>query len=279
MKIEPRYIFNASAFALGGRLTEPYLSDFTVQAPTTLPTVGGLARAEVSRTCWQELISFDSARSMVRGGGPPPYERVTTASAELTNLEVEGRFRVKFLRMTIRSFHDQDPHFPYVVPDETELSGITIDGCKLNVEFDPCPFQDNPTKSHIVEAWRKPEWRKEHGSQILRRDDDDDDRPDAASGKHPHDEGEVQETGSGLILATLAKSISMGCPDTCRRHGGQVVVKGNVVIVPNFGRIYFGEIIIADTYRRFNAFRLKLGSPAMGDVEAGGVGSNGGGVP
>jgi hypothetical protein len=55
----------------------------------------------------------------------------------------------------------------------------------------------------------------------------------------------------------------------------QLEVWGNVIIVPNFGVIYIGELLMESGCRRLSMMRLMLGSPMEGDVTVAGVEGNG----
>jgi hypothetical protein len=52
-----------------------------------------------------------------------------------------------------------------------------------------------------------------------------------------------------------------------------------MVIVPNFGKVYFGELLMSALERRMTLARFELGSPLGGYVGGGDVGSNGSWYP
>jgi hypothetical protein len=52
-------------------------------------------------------------------------------------------------------------------------------------------------------------------------------------------------------------------------------IDNNVVTVPNFGKIFFGELLITDHSRRLTMVRMELGSPSGGEVAVAEVDSNG----
>jgi hypothetical protein len=74
----------------------------------------------------------------------------------------------------------------------------------------------------------------------------------------------------GTTYATIVKSI---------RWGGEpypgATIDHNSVTVPNFGIMFFGELVVTDISRRLTMLRLELGSPVGGDVAAAEVESNG----
>ena len=50
----------------------------------------------------------------------------------------------------------------------------------------------------------------------------------------------------------------------------------NLLIVPNFGKAYFGELLISATSKRLTMLRLELGSPAGGSVACASIENDGG---
>jgi hypothetical protein len=56
-------------------------------------------------------------------------------------------------------------------------------------------------------------------------------------------------------------------------------IDGHVVTVPEFGRIFFGEVAVQKMSRRLTMMRLELGSPIGGDAAFADVQDNGGWSP
>jgi hypothetical protein len=52
-------------------------------------------------------------------------------------------------------------------------------------------------------------------------------------------------------------------------------IDGHVVTVPEFGRIFFGEVAVAKMSRRLTMLRFEFGSPFGGDAAIGDVQDNG----
>jgi hypothetical protein len=81
--------------------------------------------------------------------------------------------------------------------------------------------------------------------------------------------GHLNEGRAG-IYATIVKSVRW---DGEPYPGAQI--DNHVVTVPDFGRIFFGEILITAAARRLTMLRLELGSPHGGDVAFAEVDTNG----
>jgi hypothetical protein len=276
MDFEPRFIFRGSAFGFGGQIREPALPYFEVQAPTTLPSVGGLSRAEAKGRDFSRIFSFGLARTESIGGvadpgrpglfiantdNVPNPRQMTIVRSQLFGLQVEGRVTMEHLSMALRSYEVPNEEQPWIVPEETMIEGIIIDGCRAEVKLLTKPFQECPTKLRLRNTFRdNSNFRKDYKHLFHH-------------GKKPK-EGELAE-GKGLIFATIVQNISISHAEKCSRHQGKLRVRRNSIIVPNFGRIFFGELIISDFFRRLTAVRLELGSPTQGSAEGGGVESNG----
>jgi hypothetical protein len=264
MNFQPRFLFRGNAFGVGGQVREPYLRDFTVQAATSLPTVGGLSSSRASRTEWQGILSFDSARTQARGGIGGKDDQTTVVTSEVRGVDVEGRLRVGRMTMGLRSFERRSEAEPVIVPEFIEISGMSVDGCPVEVKLDAKPFIDGATRGRLHRRYKDPKWRKQYGGRFFRE---------------CQGENELREF-KGLLFATVVESVAVHHDeDSCDRHRGKLVVKENSIVVPDFGTVYLGEIIISAYYRRLSAMRLELGSPVQGRMEFSGVESNGSGAP
>src|SRR5262249_46320126 len=75
---------------------------------------------------------------------------------------------------------------------------------------------------------------------------------------------------NGVVQATVVKSI---------KWAGDPIPNAKIdqhsVYVPDFGKIFFGELLISDFSRRFTLLRLELGSELGGAVACAEVETNG----
>jgi hypothetical protein len=65
---------------------------------------------------------------------------------------------------------------------------------------------------------------------------------------------------TGTVLCTLVQEMHW----TDGAHP-DAKIDGNTIIVPNFGRVYFGELLVQDASRRLTMVRYQLGSDDGGD--------------
>jgi hypothetical protein len=70
------------------------------------------------------------------------------------------------------------------------------------------------------------------------------------------------------VPCTLVKSVEHDQPNVLKTYG-------NVIIVPQFGKVFLGEMTVKSGTRHITMLRLELGSPIGGGINFGGGGGNG----
>src|SRR5688572_27346843 len=175
MDYEPRFVFRGNAFGFGGQVREPAMPYFEVQATSSLPTVGGLSRAEVKGRDFPKVFSFGLARTEARGGvaelrtpGAPPEnttsvpnpKQMTFVRAELLDLQVEGRLSIQQLGTALRSYEMPGEEQPWIIPEDTMIAGVVLDGCPIEVVLNLDPFKMHPTKKRLRDIYKTDkDWR------------------------------------------------------------------------------------------------------------------------
>ena len=127
------------------------------------------------------------------------------------------------------------------------IEGITIDKFRLIVELQPTTFQRLDTQAKLLVAADDPAFLTSGGDAVFLRSPID-------GQPAPPRTGRLIESSNGMIYATIVKSIKWDgkpFPDS--------EIDGNIVIVPDFGRIYFGELLISTHSRSLTMVRLTLG--------------------
>jgi len=132
----------------------------------------------------------------------------------------------------------------------------------LIVELQPTTFQRLDTQAKLLVAADDPAFLASGGDAVFLR-------APVAGQPAPPRTGRLIESSSGTIYATIVKSIKWdGKPFP------EAEIDGNLVIIPDFGRIYFGELLISANSRSLTMVRLTLGSHVGGYAAAGGVEDN-----
>jgi hypothetical protein len=182
----------------------------------------------------------------------------TRVSAEIKDVVVGSgpTLKVKLLRATLHSQSPLGSGQPSIKPiaegRQTTIEGVFIDGHELIVELNLPVFRKCDTHAKLLTAVDDPQFVKQHGHCLFMRSGID-----------------KRLTPPAGRLVTSHQSIHGTIVNKLRWRGKPfpgAQIDHHSVKIPKFGRIYFGEILVADRSRRLTMMRVKLGSPIGGDV-------------
>lgn len=276
-----RFVFRGNASAASGRIHRP--TDVLIDVPgaSSLTVAGGVSRSEIAEQAFGPYLRFVRAATLAEGAfddqkaaialterrmHQDAYTTTTRVSAEIEGLVIGGgkaSLSVAHLRGALESHSGRggdEP--PFVLPGDVSSRGVTIGGHALAVDIDFDAFRECPTHGSLLKAAGDRRFVAEHGRCFFLE------RP-AASLATPRDAG-LRES-SGTIFTTIVKAIRWeGAP-----YPG-ATIDHHSVVVPDFGTIFFGELLVSPYSRRLTMLRLDLGSPEGGfvaccDVETNGI--------
>ena len=280
MEYRRRQIFSAHASAFGGHIIRP--KDIVLEAPSAsaLTVVGGRSVGRIPATEFGEVFKIKSASTFAEGlfddrkaflavtnhqSEEQALTATTRARAEVNGLVVgDGpRLTIRKLRAGLTGTTPLGSGQPSIrVDQDVVIEGVTIDKYRLIVELQPTTFQRLDTHAKLLVAADDPAFLTAGGDAVFLRTPID-------GQPAPPRTGRLIESANGTIYATIVKSIKWDgkpFPDA--------EIDGNIVIVPDFGRIYFGELLICAHTRSLTMVRMTLGSDAGGHAAAGGVEDN-----
>jgi len=244
------HYYNATALALGGRITRPFDAIIDTQASSVLPITGGLSSARVENFRFRDMISFKTAYSLVTGSESKRDGSFATLASvtieDLNILEVVTAQRV-VCRVSsnhpIGKMHDDgrldDSPEPEIFTVGSTFEGLRVAGCELDVAFDT-------DRSH---KWGTYKTFKDNNPKL--------------------------KESKSVIVCSLVKSITK--KGSCA--GVNIPENENLIEVPHFGRIYVAQLLCSSNTRRLVMLRVQLGCPAGGEAIVGCGQSNGHTVP
>jgi hypothetical protein len=275
-----RYVFHSHAAAFGGRIVRP--KDIVLEAggASALLVTGGRSVAKLQRTQFDEFFDVESANTLAEGifedtaalvevthrrAQEQTLTALSRARTEVNGLAVGrkprllvGRIRAE---LTNRSAgHSGQPSIK--VSKDTVIDGISIEGFRLVVELHTRPFIQHDTHAKILAAVDDPKFVSKSGESLFMS------KRFGGESKTPPFRKLIRS--GGTVYATIVKSI---------RWDGKPFPKSeihdNMVVLPEFGRVFFGELLISEYSRRLTMVRMALGSDAGGSASAGDVETNG----
>lgn len=250
MELTRRLIFRGNAVAFGGRIVRPEVLPLEMPGASCIPVTGGRTVSRIPRTRFKNFASFESASTLAEGwfddvegaialSNHTVKEETLTATTrvrgEIAKLVVGSKKRLKVDRSAIelRSRNPADSGEPPIVVVEATLEGVTIDNFKLKFTIERSVFERYDTYAKVLTACDDPAFKKKYG-RLFRM------------------------TGT-MMYATLVRKIDWDGPPNLDAQ-----IDEHTVIVKDFGRIFFGEVLIQSTARRVTMVRLELGSDEGG---------------
>jgi len=290
-KIEKRFLFHANSVAFAAHVRRP--DDFFIPAVASscLPITGGLAQAESGPQRFNDIISFDSASSRAHGDYADTRRAAdfthgnfeenhlstnTFVESTLKGLKFEipqdpvgdaapvvRRFSVENLHARLESVSDRRSPVAFRSL-ETTIDGVSIDGYPLKVITAAHIFGQHDTYAKLVKAYEEDaDFRKQYASCFFPTGHEKHGLSGLLS-KHeiPH----ADHTVVGTVVTRL-KWEDKEPPET--------VISGNRLAINGIGTIFFGEILVEESFRRITLLRFQLGSPYGADGSACELQSNG----
>ncbi len=278
------HYYHANADAFGGRLEKPFEQVLPVLAPTSLPVVGGYASARHENFRVGELISIDRAYTQVAGvlnegrcGQVGSFS--TLATAVIEGLNVNNVFFADRIVVQIATDHaadlipdDRNPdgpgkvgYYPRASLVGTNFSGLRVGTAKLEVSLNLDLFSGSDPSRYPTESWlhngRLRQFAQKQSESLARAASDHPEkaRPFLSRVLRRHADGgpnsDENVRDRGNVIVSVVEDIEV-------EGIFQGIKVGNMIEVPEFGRIFLGELIVDHDSFDLTMVRLDLGCAA-----------------
>src|SRR5262249_46145080 len=283
MELRRRFIFRGNAAAIGGPLVPPAAVRIDSSTPSPLTVCGGRSRARAASSKFGDWVSFAAAATSAEGVFDDikqeteltfhriPEDSLTASTrvmADVTGLSIgdKPKLTIKGVHAAFSSKSPAASGEPSIaLGSDTVIDGAAIENggiaYGLSLELAVVPFQQYDTHSKLLTAADDPQFVREWGDCLFMNQ--------GAHGAPPPPVGRLHY-GCGTIYATIVKSIKW----TGNPYPGASIDQ-HTVMVPNYGTIFFGELLITALSRRLTMLRVELGSPIGGEVACAEVENNG----
>jgi hypothetical protein len=282
MDLVRRFLFHGSASSYGGHIYRPRDVVVLTGAASALPTVGGVSRAVSRPARFGTSIQVGRAETLASGLAVDRKAALamsrgklradalsmrTTVTAKVEDVRAGGgRLRVQFLTANLESISpsgSEEP--PFRFGKGLAIKGVVIDGFPLTVVLNVDVLSELDTFSKLTAAAADPKFVERNGQSLCMNM-----RGDGLPKTPP---ARLAAAG-GTIYTTVVKELRW----TKKEHP-DAPIDMHSVVVPDFGRVIFGELLISAYARRLSMMRLSLGSPEGGDAEFSNVETNGSWYP
>jgi hypothetical protein len=252
------HYYHADACAFGGFFETPIEHNLVPQAPMSLSPSGGYGSARSENFRLEGVMSYKSASTQVSGhlSKKAGHGWVTLVTASLEGLNVLDVITADRLTAQISTEHPLEGDNPKVTFLGTTFENLKVAGCPIDVTLDfdicdqgngsaypsePCINSDQFLRKveeqyqHMNNPKDLPGWAKNRSI------------PDWIKARYTWNDAQAD---SGSVLCSIVKEANGKFPGT---------PYGNVFEVPEFGRIFLGELMVDCKTYRLTMLRLELG--------------------
>lgn len=254
------HYYHADTTALGGQIHTPIEQMIPVAAPLSLPPVGGYASARAEGFRLEGILSFESAHTQVAGSVSRKNDAWTTlATSVVEGLNILNVITAERVVSQIATEHPREGYDPKVTFIGTQFQNVKIGGypveivlnlnlCQQAFGSDGFPktslFEDQQFLATVEKQYREltaaknvPTWLRE---------------------RYTWDNAQRERRGN--VLCSLVSQVTGDFPGTAY---------GNILEIPEIGKVFLGELLIDHNSFRLIAMRLELGCPTCGNIGVG----------
>jgi len=280
--IKRTFHFHASAHALSGQFWRPFQRVIEVQAPTTLPSIGGVGKSRVDNFRLDDLVSFKAGYTHVLGSKKEKFDdqgrltetlyttQVTSTVEGLNILDVVTADRVVARLTSTHNLSGGEAHIHLV---GSKFENLRIAGCEVDVKLRHdllVPEEGSPA----LETFEAVQKEFANGGEFRKMAED------TLKARVYPEEAELPKKLDlhGVLLCSIVKEVEFKysgsdenkqkkrypCPGV-ERHGR------HVFHVLDFGSVFLAEVQFEYGRKSLTMLRLELGSPngaAMTVVQA-----------
>lgn len=310
------YFYHGHASALGGTLVRPFQKTMDPQAAVSLPSTGGSGVSRIDNYSFEGLISFKMAQADVGGGiekekGPNVHS--TRISVVIEGLNILNMVTADRIVARLACEHNTDvpgtpitETEPSIITTGSHFDGLKIAGHAVDVVTDHQTFCDFDTYAKCQKVWtngnlnataspKNAGTKNTKTAKAAQSNPSDKDRLIASmignglekeNGMKLTDQSpqHLKDVYKGFIEQKASKDLrkTMICSFVTEikgLNGPEIQSCGPIVVIPQFGTVYLGELMITHGMRRVTMLRLELGSPDGGSFAVGAGTGNGTGYP
>ena len=278
--MEKTFFFHAQGVGLGGVVTRPFQHLIDSRASASLPITGGRAAASSTRHVVPDLtdpkskdlphvVTIERAETDISGTRENNGIYRTVLTTLVHGLDVRGRVTADEVWAKLISEHRLDDDEPRITV-EGRIDSLKIDGKPVAVEFMHETFSDLNTHSKFKNKFDQDQaFRRQMRRQFLWGDCEAKEIPDFLAEQYKFTDAQKSIPESkGIVPCSIVKGV---------KGGNGIQVFNHVVVIPDFGKLYLGELLLEKKMRTFTMMRFVLGSPVAGNITV--AGGQGNGVP
>lgn len=272
----PRFHYHAHAIALAGEVTHPFHEIIDVQAPATIPSMGGVSSSHTKGYRLRGVLMHHGAHSQTAGRhNLKANTHEVMAHASLGGLNIEDKLTVDFvtahLTATYHTGSDDEDQEPQISPRGSMFHRLRIAGRDIDLDPNVDLYHELDTMAKVRKAYSD---NTKGFKKRLDRDAFVGQAEKLPETHHKFFPWRKQKPTGELPVYQCHTIVPLFIVKNPSEPGFEV--RGNVIHVRDFGRIHLGELVITPHERRLTMIHADMGSPTHANLMASSVCTGGG---
>lgn len=264
------FFFHGQGVGLGGVVTRPFQQLIDAKAAVSLPITGGKCSLGSGKHTVPDLkdpqceglphvVSIESALTDLSGTLDPDGVYRTRVSATVDGLNVGGVVTADKVVVNLLTEHYPGEEEPRIDVSGSTIVNLRVAGEPVPVELDCELFKEFNTHTGFKQRFdRDPAFRRNMRQRFLWGDLATDEVPEFLRDQYKYTDSQKSLPESkGITPCSVVKSVTGSKAFQAFRH---------VLVIPNFGKVFLGELLLQKNARRLTMMRFQLGSPVAAEL-------------
>ena len=273
------FFYHGQGVGLGGVVTRPFQQLIDAKAAASLPITGGKSSASSGKHTVPDLkdprceglphvVSIESALTELSGTLDQDNVYRTRVSTTVEGLNVGGVVTADKVVANLVTEHYPGEEEPRIDVSGSAIVNLRVVGEPVPVDLDCDLFRELNTHSGFKQRFdHDPAFRRSMRQRFLWGDLTTDEVPEFLRDQYKYTDSQKSLPESkGITPCSVVKSVTGSKGFQAFRH---------VLVIPNFGKVFLGELLLQKNARRLTMMRFQLGSPVAAELTVSGGDGNG----
>ncbi len=263
--VKKTFYFHADASSLGGFIEKPFQKHIPPQASSTLPSVGGHVTSRTEAFNFEGVISCRAAYTRVSGRHIEENGSATVSvTSVLEGLNILEIVKAERIVAQVTAEYSSKGGFPRVSFAGSHFDGLTIGhsdaSLAVNAGLLGLPSGAKALRVPITEALFQETGRQQAAKLVKSaKAEPDQDSLRWLIDRYGWMESDRKPAKDGFLLCSLVDGVGGAIPGRSFGH---------VLEIPDFGRIFLGELLVSPSLFRVSMIRAELGCTVHGGGNA-----------
>ena len=264
------YYYHADAAPIGGHFTKPTEVILHSHGSSSLAQAGGHIASRASNFKLDTRLSFDAAYSEIHGAATKSGSWGTRVTSVVEGLNIMGTVKADRLVAVLEVEHPATGHHAKASVLESKFENLSIDGVTINPVFGKNAIPRHKKGAFPDCSLMEDEDYVARAIEQSKQFSDGANTPDWLRKRYRWVQSKRARKEKGYVQCSLVDKLQGA------RSGSAF---GHVVVVPDFGNIFLGELGVDHHAFRLTMVRVEMGCDTEGTVSGGTADSNGSGMP